>query len=423
MKHESIYKQFYYKLIIGTSVLILFLSFIFYFYTKTTVYENIYKDMLKNAKEIQKLVNNKNLIETQFKQNENIVVKLIEKKSLSSYEFTDYEKKENYFITLLYPFNLEKKLFLEITRNINYEIEILHTIIFRNLFILAIPAFLVMLIFSLFLSRSLLKPVINFNKKLSNMDENSLSQIDKNDLPIEFHPLTDSINALTKRIETNIKFKKELFIGAAHELKTPLAVMKLKNEVTLRKQREIKEYEETLNLTIKSINDMNVMISSILDIGRAEGAQFEKTAYIDIIEYTKNKVNDYRLLSAQKNIILTFFSNVTTLKINIQVTLFHQILQNFVQNAIKFTENNKSIEIRVRKTQKELILMVIDEGIGIEEGVDLFAPFKRIGNKSGVGLGLFLAKNAADALRADISIQNRDDGKKGCVAKLVLHNT
>ena len=423
MKHESIYKQFYYKLIIGTSVLILFLSFIFYFYTKTTVYENIYKDMLKNAKEIQKLVNNQNLLEAQFKQNENIVVKLIEKKSLSTYKFTDYEKNDNFYITLLYPFNLEKKLFLEITRNVNYEIELLYTIIFRNLFILAIPAFLLMLIFSLFLSRSLLKPVINFNKKLSNMDENSLSQIDKNDLPAEFHSLTDSINALTKRIETNIKFKKELFIGAAHELKTPLAVMKLKNEVTLRKQREIKDYEETLNLTIKSINDMNIMISSILDIGRAEGAQFEKTAYIDIIEYTKNKVNDYRLLSAQRNIILTFFSNVTTLKINIQVTLFHQILQNFVQNAIKFTENNKSIEIRVRKTQKELILMVIDEGIGIEEGVDLFAPFKRIGNKSGVGLGLFLAKNAADALRADISIQNRDDGKKGCVAKLVLHNT
>ena len=423
MKHESIYKQFYYKLIIGTSILILFLSFIFYFYTKTTVYENIYKDMLKNAKEIQKIVNNENLIETQFKQNENIVVKLIEKNSLSTYKFTDYEKKDNYYITLLYPFDLEKKLFLEITRNINYEIEILYTIIFRNLFILAIPAFLLMLIFSLFLSRSLLKPVINFNKKLSNMDENSLSQIDKNDLPIEFHSLTDSINALTKRIETNIKFKKELFIGAAHELKTPLAVMKLKNEVTLRKQREIKDYEETLKLTIKSINDMNIMISSILDIGRAEGAQFEKTAYIDIIEYTKNKVNDYRLLSAQKNIILTFFSNVTTLKMNIQVTLFHQILQNFVQNAIKFTEDNKSIEIRVRKTQNELILMVIDEGIGIEEGVDLFAPFKRIGNKSGVGLGLFLAKNAADALRADIAIENRNDGKKGCVAKLVLHNT
>lgn len=423
MKPESIYKQFYYKLIIGTSVFIIFLSFIFYIYTKSTVYENIHKDMLQKAKELQYIVKRELLVETQLVQNQNITISIIENKNLKTYRFADYEKQDNYFITLIYPFDLEKNEFLEITRNINYEIELLYTIIFRNLFILAIPTFLLMLVFSLFLSKSLLKPVIKFNKKLSNMDENSLSQIDKNDLPIEFHSLTDSINALTKRIETNIKFKKELFIGAAHELKTPLAVMKLKNEVTLRKQREIKDYEETLNLTIKSINDMNIMISSILDIGRAEGAQFEKTAYIDIIEYTKNKVNDYRLLSAQKNIILTFFSNVTTFKMNIQVTLFHQILQNFVQNAIKFTDENKSIEIRLRKTQNELILMVIDEGIGIDENVDLFAPFKRIGNKSGVGLGLFLAKNAADALRADISIENREGDKKGCVAKLVLHNT
>ena len=68
-------------------------------------------------------------------------------------------------------------------------------------------------------------------------------------------------------------------------------------------------------------------------------------------------------------------------------------------------------------------VLLTDEGIGIKEDIDLFAPFKRIGNKSGVGLGLFLAKNASDALRADISIKNRNDGQNGCIAKLVLHNT
>lgn len=419
MKLESIYKQFYNKLIIATSIFVIFLSFIFYFYTKSTIYENIHKDMLYDAKQII----NKKLKVNESIQNKNVSIKLVENFKLKTFSFINYEDSKNSFIKLLYPYDKKNNLFLEITRNINYEVELLYSIIFRNLFILAIPGFLLMLVFSLFLSRSLLKPIININKKLSNMDENSLSKIDKKDLPIEFHALTDSINSLTNRIETNVKFKKELFIGAAHELKTPLAVMKLKNEVTLRKKREISDYEDTLKLTIKSINDMNVMISSILDIGRAEGAQFEKTSYIDIIEYTKNKVNDYRLLSAQKSIILTFFSNVTTYKLNIQVTLYHQILQNFVQNAIKFTDENKSIEIRVRKTQNEFILSVIDEGVGIQEEVDLFAPFKRIGNKSGVGLGLFLAKNAADALRADISIKNRDDNKSGCIAKLVLYNT
>jgi signal transduction histidine kinase len=56
---------------------------------------------------------------------------------------------------------------------------------------------------------------------------------------------------------------------------------------------------------------------------------------------------------------------------------------------------------------------VIDEGCGIDESVDLFAPFKRQGNKSGVGLGLFLAKSAAEAIGAVITLTNREDGMDG----------
>ena len=61
------------------------------------------------------------------------------------------------------------------------------------------------------------------------------------------------------------------------------------------------------------------------------------------------------------------------------------------KNAIKFTPNEKSIAI-LKKTKEEIIITVTDEGIGIDENIDLFAPFKRVGNQSGVGLGLFLAK-------------------------------
>jgi two-component system OmpR family sensor kinase len=356
-------------------------------------------------------------------ENDNITINLVTNSILLDYQFQNYQRGGNFYIKLLYPFDLEKKQFLQIIRNISLERELLYSVIFKNLFILAIPGFILMLLYSLIVSKSLLKPIIQINKKLSNMDENSLTQIDKKDLPIEFHSLANSINSLTNRIETYVKFKKELFIGAAHELKTPLAVMKLKNEVTLKKKREIEQYEETLKLTIKSIDDMNIMISSILDIGRTEGAQFEQNIELDLVEYIKKKANDYRMLSAQKNIIITFFSNVNHLNTSIQITLFNQILQNFVQNAIKFTPNEKSIAIRLRKTKDEIIITVTDEGIGINENVDLFAPFKRIGNQSGVGLGLFLAKNASDALRAKITLKNRDDGKTGCIAKLVLNNT
>ena len=420
MESKSIYRQFYTKLIIATSLFIITLSFIFYEYARSTVYDDIQQNMLSHAKQLYKAsLSTKNLEPVE---NDNLTINLVTNSILLNYQFQNYQRGGDYYIKLLYPFDLENKQFLQIIRNISLERELLYSVIFKNLFILAIPGFLLMLLYSLAVSKSLLKPIIQINKKLSNMDENSLTQIDKKDLPIEFHSLANSINSLTNRIETYVKFKKELFIGAAHELKTPLAVMKLKNEVTLKKKREIEKYEETLKLTIKSIDDMNIMISSILDIGRTEGAQFEQNIELDLVEYIKKKANDYRMLSAQKNIIITFFSNVNHLNTSIQLTLFNQILQNFVQNAIKFTPNEKSISIRLKKTKEQIIITVTDEGIGIDENIDLFAPFKRVGNQSGVGLGLFLAKNASDALRANITIKNRDDGKSGCVAKLVLNN-
>jgi two-component system OmpR family sensor kinase len=421
MESKSIYKQFYIKLIIATSLFIITLSFIFYEYARSTVYDDIQESMLTHAKQIYLASVSTKTFEAV--KNDNISIDLVNNPILKNLKFQNYQNNGDYYIKLLYPFDLEDKKFLQIIKNISLERELLYSVIFKNLFILAIPGFILMLLYSLAVSKSLLKPIIQINKKLSNMDENTLTQIDKKDLPIEFHSLANSINSLTNRIETYVKFKKELFIGAAHELKTPLAVMKLKNEVTLKKKREIEQYEETLKLTIKQIDDMNIMISSILDIGRTEGAQFEQNIELDLVEYMKKKANDYRMLSAQKNIIITFFSNVNHLNTSIQVTLFNQILQNFVQNAIKFTPNEKAIAIRLKKTKEEIIITVTDEGIGIDEKVDLFAPFKRVGNQSGVGLGLFLAKNASDALRAKITLKNRDDGKNGCIAKLVLNNT
>ena len=421
MESKSIYRQFYTKLIIATSLFIITLSFIFYEYARNTVYDDIQENMLSQAKQIEKnYISPEKFasVKTQFQS-----IDIVRNSELKIINFSNYQMDGKYYIKLLYPFNLEDGIFLQIIKNISLERELLYSVIFKNLFILAIPGFILMLLYSLVVSKSLLNPIMQINKKLANMDEHSLSQIDTKDLPIEFHSLANSINSLTNRIGTFVKFKKELFIGAAHELKTPLAVMKLKNEVTLKKKREIEQYEEVLNLTIKQIDEMNKMISSILDIGRTEGAQFEQTTDIDLVEYIKKKANDYRMLSAQKNIIITFFSNINHLNTSIQLTLFNQILQNIVQNAIKFTPNEKTIAIRLRKTKEKIILTVTDEGIGIDENVDLFAPFKRIGNQSGVGLGLFLAKNAADALRAEITLKNREDGKSGCVAKLVLNNT
>jgi two-component system OmpR family sensor kinase len=99
--------------------------------------------------------------------------------------------------------------------------------------------------------------------------------------------------------------------------------------------------------------------------------------------------------------------------------LLTQILQNFVQNALKFTPNDKRVELRSYLQDGHLIIDVIDEGIGIDDSKDLFAPFVRTQNSSGVGLGLFLVKSAADGMGAKVELIKRGD-KSGTIARLTL---
>ena len=419
MESRSIYKHFYLKLIFATSLFLIILSFIFFEYTKNSFYDNFQDNLLFQAKQIEKGYISFDKFQNVISSSQ--IIELVEnnKNTTKRIEFSKFSKSDKSFIRL--EFLMHDNAILQITKDISLEKDILYSIIFKNFFALAIPGFIFMLIYALIVAKSLLKPIVQINKKLSNMDENSLSQIDKKDLPEEFLTLANSINSLTNRIGTYLKFKKELFIGIAHELKTPLAVMKLKNELMLKKPREISQYEDAIKLTIKEIDGMNIMISSILDIGRTEGAQFEQAKNIDLVEFIKYKTNDYNMLAAKKSITIKFSSNVSSFQIIIQETLFNQILQNFVQNAIKFTPNGKTIKIKLKKIDDKVILNVIDEGIGIDENIDVFAPFKKVGKENGVGLGLYLAKIASDALNAKISIKNREDGKNGAIAKLELN--
>ena len=167
---------------------------------------------------------------------------------------------------------------------------------------------------------------------------------------------------------------------------------------------------------------MNFIVSNILNIGRQEGAQLDKPVEVDIIAFLQQKANDFKLLAENEGKKLNMHFEPDGFMATLQITLLNQIIQNFLQNAIKFTSKDKAVTLRSSQDNFGLLIEVIDEGCGIDDTVDLFAPFKRQGNKSGVGLGLFLAKSAADALGAKINIKNREDGVDGTIASLQLNS-
>ena len=400
-------------------MLILIISVLLYQYIKVTIYENISQSLAYEAKILStsaNLARLENPFEYSTLNDSPTRVKLVKGETKAPYFITESLGKKSY-LTLFYPYTQDDSIAL--TKETTQQSKLIDQILIDIIMVNA-TSILLIIFYVLFLSRMLLVPIKILSRKMTNLNERFLQTVSLEELPPEFKPLGKSLNRLIERIQTFVLYQKELFVGVAHELKTPLAVMKTKNEVTLIKPRESEKYIEALKNNNEAINQMNKMIGSILEIGRQEGAQFEEAVRIDIIEFLNQSANNFKILArGEGKDIATDFAP-SSLEMTLQTTLLTHVIQNFVQNAIKFSPRGAVITLRSRLSENEFIIEVVDEGCGIDESKDLFAPFKRFGDKGGAGLGLFLAKGAAQALGGSVSIKNRTDGRSGAVSTLTL---
>ena len=323
----------------------------------------------------------------------------------------------NYYLKASYPYpNSNKSIIL--TKDITEQKNLLENI-YLTMVLITIIGFIFILYYASKLSSQLMKPLNQLTYKFSNMNESILQPINTQELPFEFEKVGNSFNALINKIKTSINYRKELYVGTAHELKTPLAVMRLKNQITLMKYKKNDKIKETLKQNIESIDTLNNMIHNILEYGRAEGGQFEKPERINIIRLIAKKAEEYELLAHSQNRNFIYNFETERFMISIQPLLFMQIFQNFVQNALRFTPEGGLVKILVHTDKESFIVDIIDEGKGIDESENLFAPFKRSTESTGAGLGLFLAQNAAESMGVRLTLKNRQD-RQGAIASIIF---
>lgn len=418
---RSIRRRFLFQLIVASAALVVLFSSFLYLFIKQSIYDEKQTELVTRAQSISTSKSLTTLQQMDTDPLSELKVDLITlKKNEGSLEFNEVTNQNQITtLTLIYPFDFEHSTYIKISRDITATKLLLQKIL-KSIFIINAFGFVVIILYAIAFSKMLIAPVSALTKRLADMNEHLLRPIKVDQLPNEFQPLGDTLNRLMGRIQNFVKYQKELFIGTAHELKTPLAVIKLKNQVTLIKKRSAEEYIEAIKITNQSVDEMNKIVSDILNIGRQEGAQLEMPVEADIIQILKKWEGDFALLTHSENKIFKTHFEPDSFTAVLQVTLLNQILQNFLQNAMKFTAPGKTILFHSYLHNTDIIIEVIDEGCGVDEAIDLFAPFKRQGNKSGAGLGLFLAKSAAEAIGADITITNRIDGIDGTIARLVL---
>jgi two-component system OmpR family sensor kinase len=419
---RSIRRRFLFQLIVASAALVILFSSFLYLFIKQSIYDEKQAELIGYAENISSYksllsATQQNSADTLMGLNVELITLNQSDERIDFYETQHKDKTTT--LTLIYPFDFEHSSYLKISRDITPTKRLLRKIM-NSIYLINAVGFVVIILYAIAFSKMLIAPISALTRRLANMNEHLIRPIKVEQLPDEFEPLGETLNRLMGRIQNFVKYQKELFIGAAHELKTPLAVIKLKNQVTLIKKRTPEEYIEAIKITNQSVDEMNKIVADILNIGRQEGAQLEIPVQVDIIQILQKWEGDFKLLAHSENKKLITCFEPDAFSAILQVTLLNQILQNFLQNALKFTPEGKTIVFQSYLNEIGIVIEVIDEGCGIDESVDLFAPFKRQGNKSGVGLGLFLAKSASEAIGATITLTNRDDGIDGTVARLVL---
>ncbi len=214
------------------------------------------------------------------------------------------------------------------------------------------------------------------------------------------------------RRQIKLSQQQENFMMAiTHELKTPIAVTQLNLETMLRRQLEDETRDKLIRHTLQEVERLNQLSSNILLAAQLDGGNyttFKQEINLSelIMEVNKAYSNRYPLRHITSLVEPEIYINGESL-------LLKMLLNNLVENALKYSTKDKQVRVELNREDHLLELRVVDEGLGIpdQEKNKVFTKFYRIGNENtrktnGTGLGLYLSKRIAKAHKATISVKD-----------------
>ena len=265
-----------------------------------------------------------------------------------------------------------------------------------------------------FVVNNALIPIVELNKNIKKINEDNLnSNLSIKGANDEIKELTISFNKMIAKLENAFASQKRFNSSVAHELKTPLAVIKTNIDVLKSSNcKSLEEYDKTLAVVEKSILKMNLIIETLLDIIRQENAPLNEIVSID--EILEDIVDDLSIIANKKNIKLKLNSYNIKNKIKGNEIMLYRAFYNLIENSIKYNKINGSLDILCYQDLNTIEVKVIDTGSGIkEEDYDeIFKPFYRCEginsySKNGVGLGLSLTQSVIKLHGGEIKVKSK----------------
>ncbi|MEN3275882.1 MAG: hypothetical protein V7631_1672 [Massilia sp.] len=260
------------------------------------------------------------------------------------------------------------------------------------------------------LSRGL-SPLAELQERIRARPSDDLSPIDSRQVPEEISPLVGSLNDMLGRLSQTIDMQKRFIADAAHQMKTPLAGMRMQSELALR-QVDPDEIHRSLEQLAKSSESATRLVNQLLALARAENQPHAGLAFeeIELGALARAAVQDWVQASFAHDIDLGYEAHDTPVVIAGNAMMLRELLSNLIDNALRYTPAGGSVTVRVRRDGEHALLEVEDTGPGIapHERAHVFERFYRIlgSNTPGSGLGLAIVREIAGQHGAEVDIFN-----------------
>lgn len=233
----------------------------------------------------------------------------------------------------------------------------------------------------------------------------------------EIGDLAVEIDQMSKHIRELIDSKQRLFYDVSHELRAPLARLRVANEIARMRMEKAGDSPDILNRFDREIESLSQLITELMEFAKNDKSALP-IENVEVSKLVERIVDDQSFACGAERLDLR--SQVTKQTLSMRPALLERALKNILENAIKYSPEDSKVRIELSETGTDYLIRVQDSGDGIPDDKleDVTQPFARLHgeNIEGIGLGLSITMRAMQDLGGQLRLSNGPDG--GLLAEL-----
>lgn len=273
------------------------------------------------------------------------------------------------------------------------------------------------------ISRRALKPLKELSCQIKNRTVHNLSEeLEVPQAKDEIAHLTRSFNEMSRKLDEAFSMQKRFSQSAAHELRTPLAVLKTKVDVFRKKDSHTSEDYDRLLSVIETYTDrLSNLVKDLLDLTSTDALDYNESVPL---KWLLGEITEELSPLAEKNKVHLVIHGMEHV-VQGNKSLLYRAFYNLIENGVKYNREKGSVDIRLEAKGERTVVTITDTGIGIPcEMRDLiFEPFFRVDKSrsrqmGGAGLGLSIVRSIIDQHNGEITVTERKSG--GSIFRIVL---